>query len=217
MEKQEEASETGREENFSMMKQSLLLSDWTRLPPMGGPAPWQQALSPREKQPYPSTPPYFSSPFLSHPSPTSPNYKARCIYHWVNTNKNGIHTQAQNTQSSIMCCSLAQTQQTYTIKHGPQMYTQAHRLNGAYRVWVTGTHNDLNVHIGDDSPYTHTVWLQTTLFRLVRMRVVSNYQVCCWWTLNSTDWAQRQMKGPPGQGREEQSFPRRNRDYSFTR
>lgn len=60
MEEQEEASETGREENFSMMKQSLLLGDWTRLPPMGGPAPWQQALSPREKQPYPSTPPYFS-------------------------------------------------------------------------------------------------------------------------------------------------------------
>lgn len=49
--------------NFSMMKQSVLLSDWTRLPPMGGPAPWQQALSPREKQPYPSTPPYFSLPF----------------------------------------------------------------------------------------------------------------------------------------------------------
>lgn len=54
--------------NFSMMKQSVLLSDWTRLPPMGGPAPWQQALSPREKQPYPSTPPYFSLPFsLSRP------------------------------------------------------------------------------------------------------------------------------------------------------
>lgn len=55
--------------NFSMMKQSVLLSDWTRPPPMGGPAPWQQALSPREKQPYPSTPPYFSFPFsLTTPS-----------------------------------------------------------------------------------------------------------------------------------------------------
>lgn len=63
MEEQGVASETGREENFSMMKQSVLLSDWTRLPPMGGPAPWQQALSPREKQPYPLTPPYFSLPF----------------------------------------------------------------------------------------------------------------------------------------------------------
>lgn len=75
--------------NFSMMKQSVLLSDWTGLPPMGGPAPWQQALSPREKQPYPSTPPdFFPSSFLSRtPTPPFPNYKAWCIYHWVNKNK----------------------------------------------------------------------------------------------------------------------------------
>lgn len=59
--------------NFSMMKQSALLSDWTRLPPMGGPAPWQQALSPRENQPYPSTPPYFFfASFLSHDPRLSP-------------------------------------------------------------------------------------------------------------------------------------------------
>lgn len=54
--------------NFSMMKQPEPLCDWTRLPPMGGPAPWQLALSPREKLPYPSTPPYFSFIFtLSTP------------------------------------------------------------------------------------------------------------------------------------------------------
>lgn len=51
-----------------MMKQPEQLCDWTRLPPMGGPAPWQRALSPREKLPYPSTPPYFSFIFtLSTP------------------------------------------------------------------------------------------------------------------------------------------------------
>lgn len=53
--------------NFSMMKQSVLLSDWPIPPPMGGPDPWQQALSPREKQPYPILHPHiFSSPFLSY-------------------------------------------------------------------------------------------------------------------------------------------------------
>lgn len=69
---------------FSMMKQSVLLSYWTTLPPMARPAPWQQALSPREKQPYPWTPPYFS---LSRPPLLFPNYKACCIYHRVNTKR----------------------------------------------------------------------------------------------------------------------------------
>lgn len=64
--------------NFSMMKQSVLLSYWPTLPPIARPAPWQQALSPREKQPYRATPPYFSlswsrllSPIISMPCFTS--------------------------------------------------------------------------------------------------------------------------------------------------
>lgn len=58
------------------MKQSVLLSYWPTLPPIARPAPWQQALSPREKQPYRATPPYFS---LMIPSPF-PNYKRALIY-----------------------------------------------------------------------------------------------------------------------------------------
>lgn len=68
----------GKRKNFSMMKQSVLLSYWPTLPPIARPAPWQQALSPREKQPYRATPPYFSlswsrllSPIISMPCFTS--------------------------------------------------------------------------------------------------------------------------------------------------
>lgn len=87
--------------NFSMMKQSALLSDWTRLPPMGGPAPWQQALSPREKQPYPSTPPYFFfASFLSHDPRLSPITKLNVfIIGYSCKDKNDTH---RHTKSSIV-------------------------------------------------------------------------------------------------------------------
>ena len=49
-----------------MMKQSVPLSDWTRPPPMERTAPWQQALSPREKQPYPSIPPPTACTHKTH-------------------------------------------------------------------------------------------------------------------------------------------------------
>lgn len=42
--------------------------------------------------------PIFFSPFLSHDPPPFPNYKAWCIYHWVNTNKKSTQTNAQNTE-----------------------------------------------------------------------------------------------------------------------
>lgn len=61
--------------NFSMMKQSVLLSYWPTLPPIARAAPWQQALSPREKQPYRTTPPYFSLPFSLMILSPFPNYK----------------------------------------------------------------------------------------------------------------------------------------------
>lgn len=38
-----------KRKNFSMMKQSVLLSYWPTLPPIARAAPWQQALSPRER------------------------------------------------------------------------------------------------------------------------------------------------------------------------
>lgn len=81
--------------NFSMMKQSVLLSDWTRPPPMRGPAPWQQALSPREKQPYPSTPPYFFLPF-SLTTPLLSPIRRPSVYitgYSHNTNKTQRYTQ----------------------------------------------------------------------------------------------------------------------------
>lgn len=105
--------------NFSMMKQSVLLSDWTGLPPMGGPAPWQQALSPREKQPYPWTPPDFSpSPFLSRPPARPiPNYKAWCIYHCVNKNKKA--TRLTQTRTNCRAASWV----TYISRTAPLDYT----------------------------------------------------------------------------------------------
>lgn len=105
--------------NFSMMKQSALLSDWTRLPPMGRPAPWQQALSPREKQPYPSTPPYFFSLLFSlttlvYPQLQSSMYLSLGILVKTKT----THTDTQRAASWV----------TYSLNNTAQLQTkQTHR------------------------------------------------------------------------------------------
>lgn len=113
----------GERKNFSMMKQSVLLSYWPTLPPIARPAPWQQALSPREKQPYRATPPYFSLPFtLMIPSPF-PIYKragftsVRARQHKPNTPYSTIHQkEGQHTRN-------------------PQCYAcYIHRFNGAHAV-----------------------------------------------------------------------------------
>lgn len=105
--------------NFSMMKQSALLSDWTRLPPMGRPAPWQQALSPREKQPYPSTPPHFFSLLFSlttlvYPQLQSSMYLSLGILVKTKT----THTDTQRAASWV----------TYSLNNTAQLQTkQTHR------------------------------------------------------------------------------------------
>lgn len=113
----------GERKNFSMMKQSVLLSYWPTLPPIAGPAPWQQALSPREKQPYRTTPPDFSLPFtLMIPSPF-PIYKragftsVRARQHKPNTPSSTIHQmEGQHTRN-------------------PQCFScYIHRFNGAHTV-----------------------------------------------------------------------------------
>lgn len=144
--------------NFSMMKQSLLLSDWTRTPPMGGPAPWQQALSPREKQPYPSTPPYFSFPLLSH-DPLLPPLQG-LVYFSLDFH---IHKKKNTTRlKPQQHSSITQTTQIFTCDHTRHSVihtgTHTHTLNGAYKLIRTShSHSYLNVQIDDDSLHTLTV------------------------------------------------------------
>ena len=81
-----------------MMKQTVLLSDWTRPPPMERTAPWQQALSPRERQPYPSIPPHPLRARLHAQTHTQTHtYRAQRIYQCTNTP--GIHT---NTSTQVL-------------------------------------------------------------------------------------------------------------------
>lgn len=84
----------GERKNFSMMKQSVLLSYWPTLPPIARPAPWQQALSPREKQPYRTTPPYFLSLSLSWSRLLSPFTSVLDLPVWEHDNTNpALHPQ----------------------------------------------------------------------------------------------------------------------------
>lgn len=118
--------------NFSMMKQSALLCDWIMLPPMGGPAPWQQALSPWGKLPYPSTPPYFSFPFYSHdPCVTQlqgPAYRLldTCIQIKMKQ-KIGKTAEAIGVKAWITQLHLTHTAKlTHATKYGLEVSTQTH-------------------------------------------------------------------------------------------
>ena len=151
--------------------------------------------------------PIFFSPFLSHDPPPFPNYKARCIYHWVNTNKTAhrrtqthtdthTHTNRHTHTDEIpvalsVTYSMNRTAQLHRhnkhthMQQGLQIYTHAHRLNGActvIRMWVIHTH----LFKCADWRWlpSHTVWLQTVLFYFVLMRAVTKYQVWWSWTLN---------------------------------
>lgn len=139
---------------FSMMKQTVLLSDWTKPPPMGGPAPWQQALSPREKQPHPSTPPYFPLPFSLSPSPSPiirPSVFISMQTHGVLTYINKPTQTHNNTQHNELLIathylkqhsSLSQTQQTDTCNPTRRADVHTGRSNGAYKV-IRMSHSQL--------------------------------------------------------------------------
>lgn len=142
--------------NFSMMKQSVLLSDWTRLPPMGGPAPWQQALSPREKQPYPSTPPYFSLPFtLTTPLVSQlqgPVYLSLGKHKWNGTQK---HTEASWVTWTKQ---LDSTDTTNMQPNRACRCTSTYRHTDLIRIRVIHTHTQLfqMCRLVDDSHHTLT-------------------------------------------------------------
>ena len=142
--------------------------------------------------------PIFFSPFLSHDPPPFPNYKARCIYHWVNTNKTShrlthtqTHTQHTRQPYRLLIAWIGQLNRTDT--------TNIHTCNKACR--CTHMHTDLmglkqwsecesftHTHLFKCADWrwlpSHTVWLQTVLFYFVLTRAVTKYQVWWSWTLN---------------------------------
>lgn len=101
MEEQVVASETGREEKLLNDETICAVKLLDQTSTNGRPSSMATGSVTKREATISLNTPIFFSPILSHDPPPFPNYKAWCIYHWVNTNKKA-HTQMHKTQSSLM-------------------------------------------------------------------------------------------------------------------